>query len=366
MKKVLSPIKLSFYIYLNPFVVSIFRSKAKKNVSNHVLIMLFAFLSQNTFAIPWTHFARNIFKRTAFAHPTTAAYLYAMRTYERRLDDGTVQQLHVGSDEHKAIAAEKQQMQDFVQHIKQQGVENCFVATENHPDTNNGYGEFLKKTPHSVVQENIPHVNLEFRLISNPGTSQDPNTATVQQMFSAFEQYAEKFKDKAIAQGMLTEKDFEPLVQLKKRLAPHLDKTVYELWKENGYDDSRKSWQAPRTKHGSILDDIRKTESKLIEDAALYQTCSSRKQNVYLNMGGWHIERNQSPKSAYSASIDTRLAQKGWFLTGRSGVNTEFAGKNVQPVDLAPYFASLSPRGSTLPKPMGAMCRFVSRFVRAA
>src|SRR5690349_17813091 len=76
------------------------------------------------------HFARTFFKRAPFARPATLAYLYAMRSYERKLEDGTVQQLHVGSDGHEPKSTDREQIQELTDNIKQHGIDNCKVINE--------------------------------------------------------------------------------------------------------------------------------------------------------------------------------------------------------------------------------------------
>ena len=330
------------------------------NVKNLFFILIFLCIAHPTYPMHWARqFARTLFKRTAFAHPTTAAYLYAMRTYERRLDDDTVQQLHVGSDIHKQAQYKKddfKQIEDFGSHMREQGAHNCFVATENHPT--GAYSYFLHTIP-KALDFGVAGVNLEFReKFLNPGGFFFRNNESIGEMLANFEHYADKFKEDALAKGILTIKDFEPLENLKAELKPHLHKTIYNLWQECGYNGfTFNSFETAYNSENTSIEKIKNISCKLIEDAAFYHIYSTNKPTVYLNMGGGHIER-QNMKDAFilDDDLNERLKKESWQLTKFTGVDTasmlrDYSESKKMPaaINIAQHFASLPLRGSTLP-----------------
>lgn len=304
-----------------------------------ILIIIFFF---QTSAAGFSRFARNMLSRTTPAQKTALASLYAMRTYERTLPDGTVQQLHVGSDDHVANPAEKKQVQDLVDHAKKHSPQSCKAITEDmkgpseHQKSNPRCPDiFLHEFPRACAESGIPHRNVEFRGILFPGNEEFPNNITMRELLVHFENYANRFKHDAITRNILTKQDFEHIRSLRKELAPYADKTVQTVCVERGV---------------GAVDGVQKriytVAHKLIEDCALYHAHKDQKSShIYLNMGGWHI--NFKDPLFIGDCLSTRFAQKGWKLahTSGAGIETEkefYQNSPHKPVDVAQHFTELS------------------------
>lgn len=258
-----------------------------------------------------------------FIHPIHA-YIYNIRTYERVLEDGTIQRLHVGADLHDLSALDKEHVEGFINHVLR---EQSYTLTESH----SSYEGFLKLFPEAVIQHSMAHEDIEFRSIYWQGTDETPNSTTIHTMLERLESYAANFKENALQKNILTQEDFLPIAELRKNLAAHGHKTVDEFRKEKGPVEFAK---------------IKDVGDKLIEDAALYKVCAAQQHDVCLAMGGWHIER-QSFKynEALSPQLITRFGQQGWHLVQASGGNS--ADPELTPINVAQHFECLPSVGKS-------------------
>lgn len=317
-------------------------------VDKSLFFILFLIVIHGNSTFGFAAFARAAMEQTFFK-PVTLAYLYGLRTYERPLEDGTMQQLHAGSDCHVKIPYEKQQIKDFDEYIKQQDRQSCYLLTEDmhkngwdmfgyKPEwmvirLKNKYkeikqklkkcagydleefsGGFLQDSFRVLSRNNIKNTNLEFRSVLVPDFVLDggriQNDIPINKMLLRIEAYAEEFRDVAIKTKLLTEKDFEPLRVLRNQLESHGTKTVYQLYKEQGYDDTETSWaHLMGGKEGPIKDMCRVTD-RLLENAALCKIHNAVEPNIFINMGGYHIN-----------NLDEHFRQNGWRSIANSGVN---------------------------------------------
>lgn len=319
-------------------------------------------------------FARNVLSQVKHIQPASLAYLYGMHTYERRLDDGTVQQAHLGSDVHIEVPEETQQVQDMIAYINEHPKKSCLAITEDmkgpsdhqqvNPERYARRNIFLYRFPAVCAAQDIPHVNIEFRDITQSRSCKyPPNNATMADVVSHFESYAHKFKHNALAKNILTEHDFEHLNTLRKELEPHMDKTVQVICDGGGYQPSwpRTIWRWATKPNSEIRaqQSIERSMHKLLEDCALYHVATTQASNIYLNMGGSHIERKQDAVHSPDG-VGKRLMQQGWRHVHTSGVTSEelfkqsFSCDKETPMNVARHFAALPVRGSTLPVPTRA------------
>lgn len=294
-------------------------------------------------------------------NPATIAkrnYLANLRSFERLLPNGIIQQLHVGSDLHTSDDRDAIQVNNWLQHVQSKPLGSCLVLNEAVglsdkplcPASPEIYPSlFLHASLKEALKNKITGRSIETRAFSFPEYAS--HEMTVSKIMS---------KLKKIQCSMMVHKDKElvrpdelsALDNLNEILQPHMQKTIRELSKKEqlAIQFSDRFFEDNFLVHKKEpFSSLVKVASCLMDNIAVVEVCTAEQPNIYLNMGIWHILLNTSKRSC----IDHRIRSAGWTLVHESNPHAAAKYKQYeedQPVDIATHFKTLPPLGNSLTK----------------